>query len=246
MAKEKLNYYIGLQINYAIKLITLNTYLKVYLTTFCFLFLGISSLASSQSITLLGGNTLNGALNGVALGGATMALQNSNDFAPTRTGLGLGILYGIGVGIYDISQVKKGEQFYISGTFNDGTNTSILVLLDTFYGAAAGAVVASSFKLIANEPIVDGLQYGSGAGAWAGFAFGLIDAFVLAKGPREFGTASTAHSHQNGLVTYVSNHQKLTAEFFNTGVTSFTDFSKESVQVKNTFNIQLVNISIRL
>ena len=68
----------------------------------------------------------------------------------------------------------------VSGTFNDGNNSTIIVLLDTFYGAAAGAVVATSVMLVANEPLVQGLQYGAGAGAIAGFGFGLFDTFVLA------------------------------------------------------------------
>ena len=68
----------------------------------------------------------------------------------------------------------------VSGIFNDGRNSTIIVLLDTFYGAAAGAVVATSVMLVANEPLVQGLQYGAGAGAIAGFGFGLFDTFVLA------------------------------------------------------------------
>ena len=34
--------------------------------------------------------------------------------------------------------------------------------------------------LVANEPLVQGLQYGAGAGAIAGFGFGLFETFVLA------------------------------------------------------------------
>ena len=81
-----------------------------------------NNIVKAQSIELLGSSTLNGAMNGVLLGGATMALQNSNDYRPVEVGLGAGTLYGIGIGAYDMSQIGKGEQFYISGTFNDGTN----------------------------------------------------------------------------------------------------------------------------
>ncbi|MEX0857288.1 MAG: hypothetical protein WD016_04035, partial [Balneolaceae bacterium] len=54
--------------------------------------------AHSQTIELLAGNTLNGAMNGTLLGGATMAVTNNTDFAPLRVGVGLGTLYGIGMG----------------------------------------------------------------------------------------------------------------------------------------------------
>ena len=135
--------------------------------------------AAAQTINTLGENTLNGALTGTLLGGASMALTNDTDFYPLQVGLGLGTLYGLGVGAYDLLK-SGGNPTVVSGIFNDGNNSTIIVLLDTFYGAAAGAVVATSVMLVANEPLVQGLQYGSGAGAIAGFGFGLFDTFVLA------------------------------------------------------------------
>ncbi len=145
------------------------------------LFLSIFTYQSkAQTVELLAGNTLNGAMNGTILGGASMALANSDDFYPLQVGLGLGTLYGIGMGGYDIVQ-GQGQEILVSGLFNDGSNSSIIVLLDTFYGAAAGAVVVTSIMLVANEPLVDGLQYGAGIGAWVGFGFGVFDTFFLAK-----------------------------------------------------------------
>lgn len=138
------------------------------------------SKSSAQTIELLAGNALNGAVQGTLLGGATMAITDNSDFAPLRVGLGLGTLYGIGVGAYDITD-GEGQAVLVSGLFNDGTNSSVIVLLDTFYGAALGSVVVTSIMLVANERLDKGLQYGSGIGAWAGFGFGLFDAFVLAK-----------------------------------------------------------------
>ena len=135
--------------------------------------------AAAQTINTLGENTLNGALTGTLLGGASMALTNDTDFYPLQVGLGLGTLYGLGVGAYDLLKTG-GNPTVVSGIFNDGNNSTIIVLLDTFYGAAAGAVVATSVMLVANEPLVQGLQYGAGAGAIAGFGFGLFDTFVLA------------------------------------------------------------------
>ena len=134
---------------------------------------------AAQTINTLGENTLNGALTGTLLGGASMALTNDTDFYPLQVGLGLGTLYGLGVGAYDLLKTG-GNPTVVSGIFNDGNNSTIIVLLDTFYGAAAGAVVATSVMLVANEPLVQGLQYGAGTGAIAGLGFGLFDTFVLA------------------------------------------------------------------
>jgi len=134
----------------------------------------------AQSVQLLAGNTLNGAMNGTLLGGASMAITNSDDFYPLQVGLGIGTLYGIGMGGYDITK-GGGKEILVSGLFNDGNNSSIIVLLDTFYGAAAGSIIVTSIMLVANKPLIDGLQYGSGIGAWIGFGFGVFDTIILAK-----------------------------------------------------------------
>lgn len=142
--------------------------------------------ASAQTVDLLGGNVLNGAVTGTLLGVGVMGLQNSDNFAPLRIGLGAGILSGAGIAIYDIATLPQGQQFFISGIFNDGNNSSIIILLDTMYGAAGGAVLGSAVMLIQNKPLVEGLQYGGSAGVWAGFGLGLIDAFILSERNRDF------------------------------------------------------------
>lgn len=222
----------------------LHNHLKIFLTAICFLSLALTKQASSQTIKLLGGNTLNGAVTGVALGGSVMGLQNSDDFAPLRIGLGAGTLFGIGVGFHDISQVGKGEQFYISGTFNDGTNTSIIVLLDTFYGAAAGAVIASSITLITNKPIVDALQYGSSAGAWAGFGFGLIDAFALAQGPGDFSAGASKLQEADGLVHISGKKERLNVGLVNPALFSYNTFQDRALKNRTTFNMQVFNLNL--
>ena len=140
----------------------------------------------AQSLELVGGNILNGAITGSVLGVATMGLTNSSDFAPLRVGLGVGILGGTGLALYDISTLPQGQTFFISGVFNDGQNSSIIILLDTLYGATAGVAVGSAFALISNNSIMDGIQYGASAGAWFGFGFGIIDAFFIAERNRDF------------------------------------------------------------
>jgi hypothetical protein len=155
----------------------------------------------AQTGQLLGGNTLNGALTGGILGGATMALSNSGDLTPLRVGIGAGILGGAAVALYDVATLPTGQQFFISGVFNDGSNSSIIILLDTFYGAAGGAILGTAVMLVANRPIIDGLQYGSGAGAWAGFAFGLLDGFVFAERNRDF-ISSSDLLQRNSLIKF--------------------------------------------
>jgi len=211
----------------------------------------------AQSIKILAGNTLNGALTGTILGGATMGLRNSEDFAPLRVGIGAGTLYGIGVGAYDLSHVSKGEQFYISGTFNDGDNSSIIVLLDTFYGAAGGAIVATSFNLIANEPVAQALQYGASIGAFAGFAFGLVDAFMLAQRPGDFAPAGIGSRNRStrsgdsasGFLSLAIPHSGTASyrvDLLSPALYAFTDIGRSSISVKQAAGLNLVQFKVGL
>ncbi len=222
--------------------------MKKYLLLFLLiLFTGsiYNSSASGQSVELLAGNTLNGAMNGVVLGGATMALQNSDEFEPLRVGLGAGTLYGIGLGVYDVTQTQKGQQFYISGTFNDGTNTSILVLLDTFYGAAGGALIASSVSLIIQEPVVDALQYGSGIGAWAGFGFGLIDAFILAEGPSPSESVTSGGLNSvSGLLTYSNSTQSVKVGMISPELITQKQLTHSTLKINYNASVNVVNLKV--
>lgn len=200
-----------------------------------------------QSIKLFAGDLLNGAVNGAALGGATMALQNSDNFAPVRVGVGLGILYGAGVGFYDNSIVPKGQQFYISGTFNDGRNSSIIVLLNTFYGAAGGAALGGAISLIANDPILDGLQYGSGAGAWIGFGFGLIDAFVLAEGPddlRAFAPGKRSSNHAAGIVQVSPAADNINIGLLHPSLISQKEIDGKYLKSVPTIALEIINLNL--
>ncbi len=162
----------------------------------CLLF----SQTRAQSPEILGGNLLNGALTGAMLGAATMGLQSSDDFSAVRIGVGAGILGGAGIALFDLATLPRGEQLYISGVFNDGHNSSILILLDTFYGTASGAVVGVAAMLVADRPIIDGLRYGASVGAWTGFGFGLIDAFMLSDRNRNLFAAGLLQ--RESLVTH--------------------------------------------
>ncbi|MGF1668971.1 MAG: hypothetical protein ACFCU6_00880 [Balneolaceae bacterium] len=140
---------------------------------------------NAQTIELLGGNLLNGTVTGSILGAATMGLRNSSNFDPLRIGFGAGILGGAGIAIYDVVTLPKGQQFFISGTFNDGSNTSIILLLDTFYGTAGGAAIGTAVIILSGNSFSDGVRLGSSIGAWTGFAFGLADAFFMAERNRD-------------------------------------------------------------
>lgn len=199
--------------------------------------------ANAQTIEILAGNTLNGTVNGTLLGGATMALTGNSNFDALRVGVGAGTLYGIGVGVYDVTNAQ-GQQLIVSGLFNDGNNTSIIVLLDTFYGAAAGAIIASSIMLIAEEPIVDGLRYGSATGAWLGFGVGLVDAFILA----ERVTPGSASIHQpsniaDGLVGVQFNKKNSVGLFEPSFISTFEVNASDAYQ-KFTPTVNLVNYTL--
>lgn len=141
----------------------------------------LTSGAQAQGLQSLATNTLMGTANGTLLGLGTMALTDNADWAPIRIGVGLGTLYGLGVGVYDISVYEIGSGYRVQGMFNSANHSSMIVFLDTFYGGVTGGVVGTAIALLVNKPLVKGLQYGTGAGVWSGFAFGLADAFYFSS-----------------------------------------------------------------
>lgn len=209
---------------------------------FTFLILSYST-TNAQSIQLLAGNTLNGAMNGTLLGGATMALSNSDDFSNLRVGLGLGTLYGIGMGGYDIIH-GKGNEILVSGLFNDGNNSSIIVLLDTFYGAAAGSIIVTSVMLVANEPLIDGLQYGSAIGAWVGFGFGIFDTVFLARrSTNPLASIQTKPDQASGLVGIALNDAS-SFGFISPRLTETLELTNNSFNRSINTTVDLVNFKI--
>lgn len=201
---------------------------------------------SKAQIKVFFSDLFNGAVNGVVLGGATMALQNSEDLAPLRVGAGAGIIYGAGIGIYDVTRVPKGQTLYISGTFNSAHNSTVIVLLDTFYGAAAGAALGAAVTLITGDSILKGLQYGSGAGAWLGFGFGLIDSFILSEGPEELMTSVKSDtSPVRGIIRYASA-ENWSVGFLHPTVMTQPVMKSLSVQPRYSLGVEVVNVHIGL
>jgi hypothetical protein len=200
--------------------------------------------SAAQAVNILGGNTLNGAVNGVVLGGATMALaNNSDDFYPLQVGLGLGTLYGIGAAAYDIA-TGKGRQVLVSGVFNDGNNSSIIVLMDTFYGAAGGALISLSISLISSDPILEGLQYGTAAGAYVGFAFGLFDSFVLAQRSTEpISFVQPTNNSANGLLT-IDYQNGTSVGLISPSLTQTIHLSQTEFSSQSRLSLDVVNIRL--
>lgn len=218
---------------------------KVFLAIVAVVFVSVQP--ANAQIKLFFSDLLNGAVNGLALGGATMALQDTDDLAPLRVGAGVGILYGAGVGIYDVTRTPKGQPLYISGTFNSGNNSTIIVLLDTFYGAAAGAAIGAAVTLISGEAVLEGLQYGSGAGAWIGFGFGLIDSFVLSEGPEELMASNkTASSSVAGIIRYSSPSERFKIGFLHPGVMSQPVIKGQTLHTHRSLGVDVVNVRVSL
>ncbi len=176
---------------------------KVLLTLFASC-LFLTTSANAQSLQSLAKNTLIGTANGTLLGLGTMALTDSPDLAPIRIGIGMGTLYGLGVGVYDLSVYEVGSGYRVQGIFNSAEYTGLIVLLDTFYGGVTGGIVGTAITLMVNKPLVKGLQYGTGAGVWAGFAFGLVDAFYLSSSPAgSLGYSLNIETSPNSSISFI-------------------------------------------
>ncbi|MTI88526.1 MAG: hypothetical protein FH748_11210 [Balneolaceae bacterium] len=202
-----------------------------------------SKKSTAQTIEILAGNTVNGAMTGTLLGGAAMALDNNTDFAPLRVGLGLGILGGVGAGVYDVTY-GKGNEILVSGLFNDGENSSIIILLDTFYGIGAGSIIATSVMLVANEPLLDGLQYGAAVGAIAGFGFGVFDSFVLAERiSAGSATVSAPSDIASGLIGVSFNNGK-SLGFLSPSLINTFDFSAGQLQTTLKPTVEIINLRL--
>lgn len=202
--------------------------------------------AEAQALRIVAGNTFAGTATGAMLGGAQMALNNDEDTLPLRYGVGIGTLAGLAVGAYDTGR----EAEYLYGTFRRTRYTGAIIMMDTFLGAATGAVVGMSIALLRDDDeIVDGLRYGAGAGAWAGFGFGLIDGFLL----REYGESDTRYvssinNHQssrnvNGLLRLQTN-TNLSIGFINPSIYRYPDLQDEQLTIQTSWGLELTNVKM--
>ncbi|HLR90777.1 MAG TPA: hypothetical protein VK040_07445 [Balneolaceae bacterium] len=202
-----------------------------------FIFAQTGKIQAQSNGQLIGGNIVNGAVTGAILGTATMGLQNDSDWTPLRVGVGAGLLGGAGLAIYDVATLPQGQQFFISGSFNDGTNTSVIILLDTVYGSGLGATMGAAIALITNSSFLEGVKYGASAGAWAGFGYGLVDAFALAERNRDFVSEVFSRSSLVELDTGIGNIGLASPAIFQTLSTGI-----ESLNYKVDFGVNLVSL----
>ncbi len=193
-------------------------------------------------------NTGAGTVTGAALGGATMALNNSGDLDPVRVGVGAGTLLGLGVGIYDAFTIPGDDDYYFDGVFASGRYRGTVILLDTFYGAATGALVGTAISLIGGNPVLDGLRIGTGAGAYVGFGFGLLDAFVIGE-PVPFddfyeGYTHSAPSGSSGLISMKTGDQS-TLNLFDADLISYQDFSSNVPELRTELAVWLSHWEVK-
>ncbi len=215
--------------------------LPIITVALCFVVTFYPTSVKAQTVDLLAGNVLNGAVTGTLLGVGVMGLQNSNDFAPLRVGLGAGIIGGSGIALYDITTLPQGQQFFVSGIFNDGNNSSIIILLDTIYGAGIGAVLGTAVMLIQNKPLVQGLQHGGSVGVWAGAGFGFTDAFIFAERNRDF----TATQILNRSSVIETNAGSLEIGIGKPTLYHTFDFDVNSLRYDFTPGVKILSISNR-
>ncbi len=207
--------------------------------------------AHSQTMRIVTINTLNGALTGAALGGATIALQNNYDDYPLRFGIGLGTIFGLGTGFYDLSRTTGGHGYHVDGFFSSANTTGTIVLLDTFYGAATGAVVGFAISLMSRDSdVLKGLQFGAGAGAWVGFAFGLVDAFALSS-VSNYDSFYDGYSHRGtspaGLVEIRSPNDQYALGFINPILLhTIINTGKDTFSARSHLGIELTRFQIAL
>ena len=207
----------------------------------------------AQSVQILGNNALNGAINGVVLGGATMLLadkkvnapfnKNLEDLYAIQVGLGIGTLYGVGMGAYDVV-TSSGRDLLVSGFFNDANNSSAIILMDTFYGAAAGGLIAFSVSLVSSDPIFDAMQDGVGIGAFVGFGFGVIDSFMIASRSTEpIAFNSSQNNSANGFAS-INFDQNVSIGLIYPSLLSTFSFNNGVLANEVNFNMEMVNLKL--
>ncbi len=214
-------------------------------------FLGASlqaRTAKSQALKILATDTFIGTFNGALLGAGTMALSNKVNVAPIRFGVGMGTLYGMGIGIADITQMHGDQPYEVNGSVSSAGNSAQVILMDTFFGGIAGSLVGLSISLIGNQKVSKGLQYGMGAGVWAGFGFGVVDAFYFGKTHPLFGKGPKLgenYSENSGLI-HLSTDKMGHFSFVNPIAINMPETSQTGLGVKTHLGMEVAHWRISL
>jgi hypothetical protein len=143
----------------------------------------LSSGAFAQAMKVTAANTGLGALNGALLGLGAMGLSgNTEDLTPLRVGVGFGTLYGLGMGIYDVtSHTINGVTSTKYGMLHSSEYSAMIPMFDTVYGGATGAVVGMAVSLINGTSIRKGFVNGGSVGLFGGFLFGITDVLYFSQ-----------------------------------------------------------------
>ena len=229
-------------------------YLSVLLLI-AILFMPASKKTHAQTVQILANNTLNGAINGVVLGGAGMLMadkkvnapftKNMDDLYALQVGLSLGTLYGVGVGAYDVV-TSGGREMLVSGFFNDATNSAAIVLMDTFYGTASGTLIGASVTLLSSNPNFDDVKFGMGLGTFIGFGFGVFDSFFLAQRSTEQAPVAMNFSPQTTASGFASIqfNNATSIGLINPTLVQVLDISETSVHGSYASSVELLNFRV--
>lgn len=160
------------------------------------------STINAQALKVTAGNTLIGAANGALIGLGVMGVTGDGEnLAPLRVGVGAGTLYGLGVGMYEVSKMDRvygSDPVY--GVFHTSEFITMIPLFDTMYGGATGGVVGMAISLIGGTSIKKGFVQGGSIGIFGGFIFGLVDAFYLSKDGFGDSYYQVQSAHADGII----------------------------------------------
>lgn len=219
---------------------------SIFILIFAIL-LGFQSTSEAQALKITAGNTLIGTVNGAVLGLGLMGLKNDSDFTPVRFGVGAGTLFGLGVGIYDVSKLDGIGFYYVDGLFNSAEYSALIVLLDTAYGSVTGSVLGMAIALMANENVVRYMQYGASAGAFAGFTFGLADAFYFSNSPASISSLPSTQRGPEGLLNLsysTKSDTGIEVGFINPTLTKSIGYNNGLTLLNYRASVQLVNLKV--
>jgi hypothetical protein len=142
--------------------------------------LTFSMSVHAQGIRIVVEDVILGTANIALLTTGKAAVDEKLDEQSIKRGVGFGILYGTGLAGYDMYQ-SAGASYYVQGTLVSGGSTAKITLVDTFAGGALGAIIGTAVSLITNSELKSRAARGYQIGLWTGFAFGLVDGFVLSQ-----------------------------------------------------------------
>lgn len=200
----------------------------------------------SQALKVTAGNTAIGALNGALLGLGGMGLANNSDnLVPLRVGVGIGTLYGLGVGIYDVYQNDSAVGIQSNyGVFHTSEYLTMITLFDTMYGGATGGIVGMAVSLIAGTSIQKGFTQGGSVGLFAGFMFGLADAFYLSKNRTGGIEDSEFNTSSDGFVTLMVN-PNFKVSFIQPQISNYVMHEQGSFKQMNKATLQVAHVKYR-